>query len=320
MGARRPADHAGFEVNELGFQRNADWRILKADWRYRRQTPARLVRRWTVGSDDLGIGWTTTGQPRAREIDAMVKADFRSYWDATVSWRRDLPALSTEWLHGGSALLLPARDTVRVIVNSDTRRRSSVALDGTFSAEPGTRSNAMSLAPQVTWRAGDRIEWTLGPSYSDETVGWQFVSGPDGVTPDYVVGRLRQQTASLLNRADLIFNVRASLQFYLQPFVSTGRYDRLQRLVDPRAARPTSRFAPLPGRTVDTPDGVERSLNATVVFRWEYRPASFLTVVWNRRQDTVAPGRASLAGAIGGFTGTGAADAFLVKTSLRLGR
>jgi hypothetical protein len=71
---------------------------------------------------------------------------------------------------------------------------------------------------------------------------------------------------------------------------------------------------------VPPPDSVRYSSNATVVFRWEYRPASFVTAVWNRRQDASSPRREPLGDAIGGFDASGGTNVFLLKTSLRLGR
>lgn len=139
----------------------------------------------------------------------------------------------------------------------------------------------MTIAPQITWRSNDRHEWTIALSYSHEIVGWQFVTGPNERTSDYIVGRLNQQTLSLTTRVDLIFTVRALLQLYVQPFVASGRYDSYQRLVDSRADAPAARFAPViesenGALPVGQPDAV-RCSNATVVFRWEYRPASFVT-------------------------------------------
>jgi hypothetical protein len=315
----------GFEMNDLGFQRNADWRIVKADWRHETAAGSGAVRRWTFGSTNLGAGWNAAGESRAREADAFVRADFRSYWDATLSWTRDLPALGTEWLRGGPALLLPTRDTVHLVVDTDQRRAAfSATIDVAGSVEPDSGSWSGSLSPTFTARASDRIEWSLGPSFTNETVGWQYAGAGAGT---WLVSRRRQQTAAMTARADLVFTVHAILQAYVQPFVSVGRNDRYQRLVSPRAADPRGRFAPVtvdeagglvPGFT--PPDAVRRALNATVVFRWEYRPGSFVTAVWNRRLDDSENVRTTLAHAIDTFGGAGAADAFLVKTSLRLGR
>jgi hypothetical protein len=306
-----------FETNDIGFQRNADWRIVKADWRYQHQASKGPVRQWTFGSDDLGAGWSTSGLPRAREADALVRADFRSYWDATISWRRDLPAFSTEWLRGGPALWMPARDTWHVIVDSDTRRLTTMTLDASAWRERGSGSSAVTISPLVSGRVAGRVGWSVGPSYSDQTIGWYLPAAPSA--EPIVVRRLRQQTASFITRADLVFDRTALLQIYLQPFVSTGRLDRPLQLIASRATRPEQQFAPLSG-SLSGDGSTEQSLNATVVFRWEYRPASFFTLAWNWRQDAELPGRGSLTDAVRGF-GVGNGESVLVaKTSVRLGR
>ncbi|HET7617221.1 MAG TPA: DUF5916 domain-containing protein, partial [Vicinamibacterales bacterium] len=290
----------GFEVNDLGFQRNADWTLVKADWHHETTTTDGWVRRWTFGSKNLGVGWSTSGEPRAKTVDAFVRADFRSYWDATLEWTRDLPALSMEWLRGGPALRLPTRDTFHAVVDTDTRNAAwSAILDASASREPDSGSWSVSLAPQLSARASERIEWSLAPALTDETVGWQYVAQPDG---RFVVARLRQRTVSLTARTDVIFTVHALLQLYVQPFVSTGAYDRYQVVAAPRAARPSDRVAAITTRLLsddriaarlpdgsavsfDRPDEVLESMNATAVFRWEYRPGSFVTAVWNHRLD-----------------------------------
>ena len=72
------------------------------------------------------------------------------------------------------------------------------------------------------------------------------------------------------------------MQLYAQPLWSRGQSDRVQRLVAPRDPEPARRFAPA-DRPV--PDGVVRSLVASAVLRWEYRPSSYRTLVWNRSQE-----------------------------------
>jgi hypothetical protein len=311
----------GFEVNDLGFQRNADWRILKADWRYQRQREGHLIRRWTLGSDSIGIGWSTGGDVRARTADTFVRADLRNYWNASLSWMRDLPALSFEWLRGGPALRLPTRDTLRIVIGSDSRKRSAVILDASAATEPASGSSGVSLDPQIVWRSSDHVVWSLGPSYRRDVVGWQFVSlgGNDRDRP--IVARLHQDTVSVITRADVIFDVHALVQVYVQPFISAGQYDRFQQLAAPRATAPADRFDALDGPPqVALPDEAHGSLNATIVFRWEYRPASFVTAVWTHRQEAIAEGRRTLGDAWRGLTNRDGADVFLLKTSLRLGR
>jgi hypothetical protein len=172
--------------------------------------------------------------------------------------------------------------------------------------------------------------------------GTQFI---DDVTTAagtrYLVGDLRQQTASLTGRASLAFTPALTLQAYAQPFVSGGRFLRAGEVVDPRASRVADRvrfFHPSEMRpsadgeqvtyltsggsaTVDNPDFSITSLNANVVLRWEYRAGSTVYVVWSQgRSDEAHDGRAGLGALNRELWRTPATNVLLVKWAHYLGR
>src|SRR4029079_6111462 len=155
-------------------------------------------------------------------------------------------------------------------------------------------------------RTSDRLQWSLGPSWEAETVGWKYVARVDATPePRYVVARLRQRTLALTVRADVIFTPRLALQLYAQPFATVGRSDTVQQLVSPRDPDPARRLSALsatqalregdllrldvdgdgsPDAVQPWPDGQQRSLDGSVVLRWEYRPGSTITAVGNHRR------------------------------------
>ena len=141
-------------------------------------------------------------------------------------------------------------------------------------------------------------------------------------------------------RADWIFFL-APLQLYAQPFATVGRYDRYQILRTARAARASDRLVPLcpacldssngalaldldgdgvSESTIATPDAEERSLNASVVVRWEVRPGSFLTLVWNeQRAGTSGDVSRSPTSALGSLRSDAGTNVVLAKLSWRFG-
>jgi hypothetical protein len=112
-----------------------------------------------------------------------------------------------------------------------------------------------------------------------------------------------------------------ALQLYLQPFGSTGRYDSYQHLVSPRDPVPSHRFAPFAqSQVLDPPDAEERALNGTLAFRWEARPGSFLTVVWNhQRQATSSLVARSPGSTLMDLFGDPPTNVLLAKMSAHLG-
>ncbi len=46
----------GFEVDELGFQRQSDWLLLAGKWSYEKFRPGRPIRHWIAGLRNTGAG------------------------------------------------------------------------------------------------------------------------------------------------------------------------------------------------------------------------------------------------------------------------
>jgi hypothetical protein len=304
----------GFDVNQLGYQRNSDWLLLAGAWSYQRYRPGQLIRHWIVGSANLGLGWTWAGESQARVTDVYAQIDTRSYWQIKASAVREMSALSTDWLRGGPALRLPPRSTFELTVATDSRQASFGTLDARWASEPASGTQTIALNPLLNVRSSDKIQWSIGPSWESDVVGWQPVGSVTGVgqaAPAWIVANLRQQTLALTLRGDLAFSPHLALQAYVQPFASVGRYLGYQQLVAARDPQPGRRFSPFaPGAviadpatgllgfdlngdgTIDgslsTPDGTRRTLNGDLVLHWEYAPGSFLTAVWNQHRDTLS--------------------------------
>lgn len=335
----------GFDVDEVGFQRQSNWLLLAGRWRLERYLDSGPLLSWTVGSEGLGLGWTWRGERRAAVADAYLKLDFRNYWSTRVGLVHELPALSLERLRGGPAVLLPPRDGIAFSLVSDQRRPSTATLDATAATEPGSDSWAISVAPGADVRATARLRWSVTPSLAAEAIGWQPVGAVDvGARSEYVVGRVVQRTLAVGLRADVVWTPRLVVQLYARPFATIGRYDRFQLLAAPRATATAARFHRLSpdqlhidrdrGRlgidlegdgdvdgTLSLPGGEERSLDANIVLRWEYHPGSSLIVAWSQRRSggTIAPVRSPSA-ALGALADDRAATVAIVKLSLRLGR
>ncbi len=303
----------GFDVNDAGFQRNADWLLAVGSLGYVRYRPGHWLRRWAAGVNQIGAGWDFGGDRRAAVVSSYLKYSLRNYWSGSVSAGHEFQAYSTDILRGGPAFLLPATSSVAATIATDSRRPMQLTFAGSAQWEPGSGSRRWDFGPAFAWRATDRLALALGPDLSHEINGWQYVaqsaaSGP-GVA-HYLVGRLDQRSASVIARADLAFGPTMTLQLYAQPFLSAGRYTGFQEVVAPRAPRASDRLLPIPaarltydtatseyradlggvssgGVTFANPDFNQQAFNLNLVWRWEYRPGSTVYLVWTQRRDGV---------------------------------
>jgi hypothetical protein len=314
----------GFDINAIGFQSTADWVVVSGTWRYDSFQGGPHVRHWAVGSDNAGAAWTWDGVPRTTVAGAYGLIDWANYWTTRLTATHETAALSTSWLRGGPAIRLPAHDTLAVSVITDQRHPSFVSLDVSAGRDERLDGWAVSLNPLVNVRMSDRVQWSVGPSYDVERVPWQPAGAVtvDGRT-DWTVARLTQHTLSVTTRAEMVWSPRLSVQFYAQPFATVGRFDRPGTVVAPRVEDVTARVARLP---IDDPrlelmglaSSEDRRLNATAVLRWEYRPGSFVTIVWNQVRAASMESSGTAGDALGRVFGDPAANVLALKVSFRM--
>lgn len=136
------------------------------------------------------------------------------------------------------------------------------------------------VLPQLTWAAGEY------------RYAWQSV----GPNDPYLFGKLAAKNISVTLRASYTFTPRLTLQAYAQAFLASGHFSDLRSV----GMMPFEPGAPprQPGGTVHlsqlaaappfvpgiNPDFEEAAINASVVFRWEYRLGSTLYLVYTRSQ------------------------------------
>jgi hypothetical protein len=301
-----------FDVDDQGFQHNADWLLALGTVRYERNEPrdsGHLFRRWAIGSNQLGVGWSWGGERRATVMNLQLDGDLWSYWGGSLSVDQELGSLSLDLLRGGAAVKMPARTTLSLGIYSDTRRATQLQLNTSIAREAGSGSSSLDIAPTITSRVADRLALTGSVEYTRSTNGWQYLGAPllGNGESRIVLARLRASTLSLTARADYAFSPHLTLQLYAQPYFGAGRYDRPKyalrsgsraaivdlgaratRLDDGTIAIDLSDAAPADSARVahiPDPDFTLRELHGSAVLRWEYRPGSELFFVWTQTRS-----------------------------------
>src|SRR5690606_32992424 len=134
-------------------------------------------------------------------------------------------------------------------------------------------------------RTSPRWNIQIGPSFSRGLIPAQYVGTVTDPTATATYGRrylfapLRQTTLAVETRSNFTFTPRLSLELYAQPFLSSGDYQEVGSLDEPRGFT----FTRYTG-TVQNRDFNLRSLRGTAVLRWEYRPGSTLYLAWQQNR------------------------------------
>ena len=282
----------GFEVNDLGYMREAD-QILNVGYLvYNRFRPGKVFRRWDVATN-VWDARTFGGEGQDQAFNLNGSAQFLSYWGFWGGLERHLGGLSTDALRGGPAIRRPASTNMWGGFYTDSRKKVSGEVSLSGFRQDGTGSWRYSTSVYLSWRASPSSRFTVAPFYTRNHNTWQFVDAPADAegARHYVFGALEQRTLGLSARFNQTFSPTLSLQVYAQPFVSDGAYDRFREVTAQRAGDFEDRFTALDedgeGRTFSfgDPDFNYRALNLNAVLRWEYRLGSTLYVAWSHARE-----------------------------------
>ncbi|MGH7537389.1 MAG: DUF5916 domain-containing protein [Gemmatimonadales bacterium] len=289
------------ELNDIGSLGAADDRALSGNLRYRRTKPGRVLHNWSLGAFG-NFGWNFGGVRNYSITGLFGGLTFKNFWTLDYEVDYFARAQSDDQTRGGPLMRTPrdvqlflalggrrgARSQWRVTANagSDELGGSLAAASATLSFRPGTRWE-ISLAPEITRRIAPRqYVTTMGGRYI-----FSFIERSEVVT---------QVRLNYAITADL------TLEAYVEPFASSGRYSGFGELAVPRdfALRTYGTAAGTsitrngdttytvtdgPGTvSFDVPDFDVRSFRSNLVLRWEWLPGSTLFLVW--QQDRFSSG------------------------------
>jgi hypothetical protein len=332
----------GFEVNDLGFMRDAD-RSIQWTWlSHRWLKPGKVFRRvqvnfnqWSVfnyGWDNLGVGGNIN-----------TNFTFRNYWGGYFGGNREWAGLSTGALRGGPAILRPGGNNAWAGFYTDSRKQVRASLNGWIWEEDESNGLSYGLSTNVSWRAAANLIFSIAPHVNKSHDQWQYLMQEEALDEtQYMFGELKQTTVASTFRGNVTFTPTLSLQLYWEPFVSSGDYVGYKRVVDPRGAHFDDRFEVFDDEQVIDDDGdisvdIDRngaadielgnpdftylSFRSNAVVRWEYRPGSTIFLVWQHgRGDHDSNGRFDLGRGLSSLWDADGANTFVVKVTYWLGK
>ncbi|MBI2403626.1 MAG: carbohydrate binding family 9 domain-containing protein [Gemmatimonadetes bacterium] len=327
----------GFEVNDIGYQREAD-RTIQFTWLNRRWLqPGKLFRRfnlnfnqwtaWTYGWDRLAVGGNLN-----------VNYTLLNYWGGYFGINRESDGLTPGALRGGPAFLRPGGINGWGGFYSDDRKAFRLGLNGSFWRGDENAGWYYGWGPNVSWRPATNVDLRLSPSVSRNADRWQYLDTQDALgSTHYLFGELEQTTVNLTLRGNVTFTPDLSLQVYAQPFVASGDFTTFKQVSDPRAERFADRFDVFGtdrlivqdgevGADLDrngqvdldlgNPDFSYLSFRSNLVLRWEYLLGSTLFLVWQHgRGDSNHDGTFDLGSSLDQLFRSDARNTFVVKVN-----
>ncbi len=313
----------GFEINDLGFRTRSDEMGASLWFALRPVTPVAMFRRAQANLNSWGFA-NTSGMIVGNGGNVNGWGELKNFWSVNggIGVNNVITAYSDRDARGGPTLLRPANVNSWFNLNGDGRKDIAPNIGGSVGRRFDGLGSSWNVHTGVTVRAGPQFNGSVNLNYTRNIDDQQWLGNfTDAGVTSYTFARLYQRTSSITMRLNYTMTPTLSLESYVQPFVSTGRYTDWRALDDGRSSDRDERFRAYPLR--GSPDGFRfGQLRTNNVLRWEYKPGSVLFFVWSQGRDASDANPADV-GVTNGYSSIFQRrpdNVFLIKASYWLGR
>ena len=275
---------AGFDVNDLGFLRRAD-RLNWSTWASLNFRDQRWIYRWALVNANHWQTWTTSGLQTENDWNFNGHMGLNNNWNihAGGTFGALGQTFCDRCTRGGPALRQSRGFYPWFGFNGDNRRTliPSVWVNLWYTDEGATHSS--SISPSLSIRPSSQLQMSWGFNISRGQTDSQWYGNiVDGAgATHYTFAHLDQRTLSLTARINYTASPDLTVEFYAQPFVSTGTYSDIREVsATPEADSYENRFQPFTPPAGSQNAFKSSQLRTNAVLRWEYLPGSTLFLVW----------------------------------------
>jgi hypothetical protein len=300
----------GYELNDAGFQLNADRLIASGGITRAWVRPGKVFRSFTAqlnANQAANYGGVNVG----RSLALGLGGSFHNLWGVNLQLSRNFAASNDRVTRGGPIRLQPSSTSIGLQMSTDSRNAVAGSayvsyVDASSGAWARFAGASLTFRPQGAFDVTVFTDW-----YRSREDAFYVTQGADA-TADATFGRrylfatLDQHSLDTRVRLNWLLSPNLSIQLYAQPLLATGDYTGFKAL-----ARPGSydfleygtggssitfdggaeRYTTLGGPGADpvsftNPDFRFRSLRSNLVLRWEYRAGSTLFLVWNQTRGS----------------------------------
>ena len=333
----------GLELNDLGFLNSTD-EITQIFWiGYRFNEPFSIFRNAQVNLNQWNA-WDFGGVRQVSGFNINGHSEFKNLWNAGFFLGMDGELISNSTLRGGPSMTMPAEFNANLGFSTNSRKKLSFEAGGSLSRGFDESSSQNGFEMELTYKPISNLSVSLDPEFGTRRNQLQYVDQQEFADEDrYIFGSIDQKTFSLSFRLDLILTPDMTIQFWGQPFIASGAYSDFKYITDSHADRFGDRFHLYSDQEIDyheadgvyqvtetgsgleyqfgNPDFNVKEFLSNLVFRWEYRPGSFLYLVWSQTRSGADPwGYFHFGEDLGDMWDIHPTNVVLLKISYRIGR
>jgi hypothetical protein len=300
----------GLELNDLGFLSSTD-EITQIFWiGYRFNEPFSIFRNANLNLNQWNA-WDFGGVHQVTGFNINGHSQFKNLWDAGFFLGMDSELVSNSTLRGGPSITMPAETNAHLFIGTNSRKKLSFEISGSISRGFEKSSSQYGTELEINYKPISNLSIGLYPEFGTRRSQLQYVDQQEpGGEERYIFGSIDQKTFSTSLRIDLVVTPELTIQFWGQPFIAAGKYSEFKYITDSHADRFEDRFHTYNSREIfaeennrytvteegsgpeyqfQNPDFNVKEFLSNLVFRWEYRPGSYLYLVWSQTRSGYDP-------------------------------
>ena len=326
------------ELNDIGFLQSTDEWNHWVWTRYRVNKPTNWFRSQNYGvytERNFDFGGVMTGGGTNMDINLELK----NLWNLGTGFWVGNEYSSNSALRGGPSMLLPGNFNWWYWVGTNSQKKVRFSWNQWFNWGNNDSGNNMGISMGITARPTDAMSISLRPNINWNDDALQYVNNDMEANGTYLLGRIQQTTYSMTIRSNYNITPNLTIEFWGQPFISSGTYSEFKRISDADHPTLSNRFIAISDDWISSSDGyyqvdengdqiTDYAFNdpdfnviqwrSNMVIRWEYIPGSTLFLVWSNNGSSFDQSENNrfqdLRGQLGSLKGT---NTFLIKYTYR---
>lgn len=337
------ANSPGLELNDLGFLTSTD-EVMQVFWMgYRFNEPFSIFRQIILNLNQWNV-WDFGGRHQMTGMNVNGHMEFRNLWEASFYADVESELHSNSALRGGPTMTLPGGYSLSVDLSTSSTRKLEAEVDGFYNHPFEGSGMQFGLEFELSYQPITNLSIALYPEYIRRVGDLQYVTQEHFDNESrYVFGAISQETFSIPVRVNLVLTPELTIQFWGQPFIASGLYSEFKHITAPMAGSLEERYRIYENEEItyipeeenymvseresgleyqfENPDFNVKEFLSNLVFRWEYRPGSYLYLVWSQSREGYDPtGIFNFGDDFSGIWDIHPTDVVMLKLSYRIGR
>jgi hypothetical protein len=271
----------GFNPNDIGFIRRADYQGVKGSLSYKEDHALFIFRRYSV-TLAAESSWNIDGKLINQNAHFFIFSEYKNFWASTILYQYFFPGYDDFETRGLELYKRPGYHMVDGWIGSDSRKR--VALYPRYNiswADYGMTEIYLSVSLNIRPSTFLDITPSMGAYFSDNYPAWFSNIFDDDLGMISLFGDRNLEQFDLTLSGIISPHSRLSFQFFTQVLTYRAWYQNFRYLAAPDDLR---LYNYRDHAQYNNPDFNYQAFNASIILRWEYKRGSTIYAVWTQER------------------------------------